>query len=670
MISAAVLQNPALTRGRLLEEMRNRRKLWIAIAVVAGVAIALAFFEWNWLRGPISSYLSARWGRSVAINGDLRVELSTKPRLFADAVTLDNMPGAKDPVMARVQRVAVRIDLLSIFGDTISVPELALFQPRVLLERGADGHGNWELLHPTRMPDIGWLNIEDGAIHFVDSGTATDFTLTIKSTPASATNAMPVHFSGNGRLRNAAFSVDGEAATLLALDQGDRPYRLNARMRAGDSRIQFDGTVVPNRPENVDGALTLQGRDLSQLYPIVPVPFPWSPPYRLNGQLRHAGKVWTFHDFTGKVGNSDIAGRFAVDVSQAKPLVDADLVSTRLDYRDLGGLVGLPPSEPSTTRSAAQNKEAAKRQRSERVLPTRPYDLDKFRAVDAHVRFKGKRFMASNLPLDDMTATVVLKDAMLKLEPLDFGVAGGHVTSALTLDAGGKIIKTEGDVTVRNVELKQLVPAVKPPNGSAGKVGGRARFTATGNSIADMAASANGDVALISRGGDSSALAVVLTNLDLARAVPLMMRGDANTPIHCMVADFVAEDGTVLVRTLVMDTEAEKIVGDGAIDLAGERYDLTLTANSKRPSMFALRGPIVVGGTFKSPRAHPAVGPIAARVGASIALGVALTPFAALLPLIDVGGSADADCGVLVKEAQDNVRPRVMPTKSPLAQAR
>jgi hypothetical protein len=58
------------------------------------------------------------------------------------------------------------------------------------------------------------------------------------------------------------------------------------------------------------------------------------------------------------------------------------------------------------------------------------------------------------------------------------------------------------------------------------------------------------------------------------------------------------------------------------------------------------------------------MGPVAARVGASVALGVALTPLAALLPLIDVGGHADADCGALIQEAQDNVETRAAGTKT------
>jgi hypothetical protein len=293
---------------------------------------------------------------------------------------------------------------------------------------------------------------------------------------------------------------------------------------------------------------------------------------------------------------------------------------------------------------------------SGRVLPTKPYDPERFRVVDAKVRFKGKRFMATDLPLDNLTATLDLQDGVLQLQPLDFGVAGGHVVSTLVLDARETVIRTNGDVTVRNVELTQILPALKPPKGSAGKVGGRARFAATGNSVAEMLASSNGEVALISRGGEASELAIVLTNLDLARAAQLLLKGDAKSPIRCVVADFLAENGNMTALTLVMDTEAEKILGEGNVNFATERYDLKLNAKSKRTSLLALRGPIILEGTFKSPQVHPAVGPIAARVATSVALGVAATPLATLLPLIDFGGAIDADCQGLMQDAKDNVQ--------------
>jgi uncharacterized protein involved in outer membrane biogenesis len=278
------------------------------------------------------------------------------------------------------------------------------------------------------------------------------------------------------------------------------------------------------------------------------------------------------------------------------------------------------------------------------------------------VHLRGTRFTASDLPLDDLDARLDLRDGILKLVPLDFGVGGGKVSSTVTIDARQPVLATKADVTVRNVEVGRILPELKPPSGSAGKMGGRAQFTTTGNSVAQMLARANGEVALISTGGNASELAIVLSNLDLARAAQLLLTGDAKAPIHCLVADFVANDGLMSARTLVVDTTAEKIIGSGALDFRTEGYDLVLKAQSKKASLIALRGPIKVEGTFKTPRVGPAVGPLVARVSTAVALGTLLTPAAALLPLIDFGGASDADCRALIDEAHDNVQARANTT--------
>ena len=49
---------------------------WIAGGLLSLVLLPVLFvavFGWNWLRGPLASYLSAQWGRPFAIGGDLRL---------------------------------------------------------------------------------------------------------------------------------------------------------------------------------------------------------------------------------------------------------------------------------------------------------------------------------------------------------------------------------------------------------------------------------------------------------------------------------------------------------------------------------------------------------------------------------------------------------------------
>jgi hypothetical protein len=633
---------------------------WILLAIAAAIAVLVAIFDWNWLRGPLAGYLSHRTGRMVAIDGNLRVELSRTPRLIAEAVSFGNAPWSTEPVMARAERVSLKLDVPSLWLRPVVLSDVVLVRPEVVLEKDGNGRVNWDLGRGDS-PRIRDLAIDRGTIRYRDPAAAADVTIEVTSSARAPSGETPIAFAGYGLLRDNAFTLEGSGASLLALENGDRPYRLDLRAKAGATSARFDGTVVPARIDNVRGSLSLEGPDLSQLYPLIPVPLPWTPAYRLRGELAHESSLWTFRAFSGKVGESDLAGDFALETRKPRPLITASLVSERLDYKDLGGFVGLPPGDTGIgKKTSAQKKEAAKRSASNRALPDKPYDLERLRAVDAKVTFKGKRFLTTDLPLDNLNAGLDLEDGVVRLQPLDFGVAGGHVVSNLVLNAREDLIQTHADIRVRDVELRQVVPALKPPNGSAGKLAGRAVFGATGNSVAQMLASSDGEAALMSRGGNASALAIVLTNLDLAHAVPLLMKGDESSPIRCIVANLAADQGRVSTRSLVIDTEAEKIYGEGAIDFKSERYDLKLDAQSKKPSLLALRGPILVDGTFKSPRVHPAVAPIAARVGSAVALG-ALAPPAALIPLIDFGRGTDADCDGLMEAALRNVAPRAGP---------
>src|SRR6266478_1415390 len=113
-------------------------KPWIFVAIATLAAIAL--FDWNWLRGPFAAYMSARLGRPVAIAGNFHVALSSEPLITAESVTIGNPRWSTEPVMVHAQRVAFRISPASIFARPVALPEVHLAQPRLLLERSADGN--------------------------------------------------------------------------------------------------------------------------------------------------------------------------------------------------------------------------------------------------------------------------------------------------------------------------------------------------------------------------------------------------------------------------------------------------------------------------------------------------------------------------------------------------
>jgi uncharacterized protein involved in outer membrane biogenesis len=490
--------------------------------------------------------------------------------------------------------------------------------------------------------------IADGWTRYRDPKLRTDVSLHMLT---RATEGEPdgLAFAGRGLLNGERFRVAGQGAGLGALREVEQPFALTFHLQSARSEAWFDGTVVPNAPENVRGFLKVAGPDMAQLYPLVPVAIPWTPPYQLKGHLVHRPDRWQVADLEGKMGNSDVAGAVTIDTDRPRPKVVADLRSQRLDYRDLGGFLGLPPGTAEVTRQAP--KAAAV---GDRVLSPLPFKLDRLREYDGELRFRGKSIRVDRVPMDNVDLNLVLDDGVLRYDPVKIGIASGQLLVTGTLDTSKDAPRLEAKLEGRNLDLARIYPELASPKGRTGRFGGYLNVRGSGKSVAAIAAHAQGEGALIMSGGEASALALLLTNLDLAGAVPLIVGGDKTAALHCAVTSYAIVDGTVHPRFFVIDTSAVRVDGDGTIDLKTEVPDLTLKAKSKQFSIFALRGPLVVGGTLKDPTVGPAVAPIAARVGVAAALA-AVAPPLAILPFIDFGGAPDADCKELLSGRDSRV---------------
>ena len=624
----------------------------IAFGVLAAMVMAVAAFPWNVLRCPLATYASARFDRSVALDGDLAVDLGWITRVQISGLSIANVAWSNEQPMVASKGLVLWFTVASLLrGEPIKAQ---LVDTQVLLERNADGHDNWHLGSTDPTFRLGNVDVERGVVRFRDAISHADVTLQLQSVAADTDDRSVLRFNGAGTLHGEEVKLEGTSLGLAQLQDINDPYRLTLNARAGRTTVNFTGTIVPAHTENIRGALQLRGPDLSKLYPVVPAPLPWTPPYNLSGELTHTKYVWDFRRMTGKVGESDLKGDVRIDLSKPRSMMTADLTSARFDSKDLGGFIGLPPGEPSQrAQAAAQQKEASRRELSYRVLPDKPLELAKLREHDADVRFRGTSVKWSAIPMDNLAAHLTLKDGLLRFDPLDFGIADGHVIASMAVDVTRNIAQAQGEFEARNVELKRLIPQLTSPQGTAGRFGGRAHFRTQGNTVAAMLAAVDGDAAVIMRGGEASALRLVLTNLDLARAAELLLRGDETADIRCAIGALHATGGVMTPDLFVIDTSAVVITGQGNIDFREESYELALNAKSKRPSLLALRGPIAVRGTFKAPVIGPAVGPVAARVGAAVGLG-AIAPPLALLPLIDFGGASDVDCRALIEQARVN----------------
>ena len=647
---------------------RTRKTLaWtggILVLLVAVLVVILATFDWNRIKPTLNTKVSDILHRPFAINGDLAVRWQREedeggwrawvpwPHVIAQDLTLGNPEWSKTAQMASLKKVELRLSPLALLTQTVDIPRINLTEPSANLERLADGRANWNFTFDPKDPNAepsAWT-VDIGAIGF-DKGhvTLNDQTLKARLDVLIDPLGKPVPFreivgeadakkalEKGGQAQDYAFALKvkgqyhdqklngtGKIGGLLALQDATRPFPLQAQVSIADTQVALAGTLTD--PLNL-GALNLRlklaGTSLSNLYPLTGVTLPDSPPYSTDGhliaQLREpGGATFSYENFNGKIGSSDIHGDLKYVASQPRPKLSGKLVSNQLLMADLAPLIGADSNTQQKARGGESKQPAGK------VLPVEEFRTERWRDMDADVELTGKRIVQSaELPFTDLFTHLVLNDGELSLEPLRFGVAGGKLDAQIRLNGRATPLKGSAKLTARNFKLKQLFPTFEPMKTSFGELNGDATIAGTGNSVAKLLGTANGDLKMIINDGAISRSLMEIAGLNVGNYVVGKIFGDEDVKINCAAADFGIKSGLASSRLFVFDTENAIIYIDGTVNFATEQLDLKITPESKGLRLFSLRSPLYVRGTFANPSAGVQAVPLLLRGAGMVALGV------------------------------------------------
>ena len=157
----------------------GKRRVLIGVGSVFGIAaIALAIFiatlDQNKAKKYISAGVSKATGRQLSINGDLKLDLGWISTVSASQIQFENARWSKHPQMVEIGNFDVQIDLWQLLTKfRLVLPTVTISQPKVILEKNAEGSANWEFraaptVRPpekrTEFPVIEKLIIKDGML--------------------------------------------------------------------------------------------------------------------------------------------------------------------------------------------------------------------------------------------------------------------------------------------------------------------------------------------------------------------------------------------------------------------------------------------------------------------------------------------------------------------------
>lgn len=677
--------------------MRLRKILGWCLAslllLIAALMLFLVLFDWNLLKPTINVRVSEALNRPFAIKGNLAVTWQREreepglrawipwPHVSAEQLSLGNPEWTKGDHFVSLQRVEASLSPLPLLWKTVSIPRIRLTGADAALERLADGRDNWtfdlgeqeqadeEPAGPWVM-DIGTIGFDKAQVRYDDQILQASVNLLVEplgapiafneivgkpAEPSDDAAVTPQDYAfawqAKGRYKAQALSGNGRIGGVLALQDARQPFPVQADVRAGTTRVQIAGTLTdPKNLGALDLRLRLSGASLGNLYSLTGVTLPDTPAYstdgRLVAQLQDAdGPLFRYEKFNGRIGDSDIHGDLTFVAREPRPKLSGSLVSNQLRFADLAPLIGADSNAEKKERGATSVQPGNK------VLPVEAFQTERWRDMDADVSFTGKRIVHSEeLPFSDLFTHVVLNEGMLSLEPLRFGVAGGRLDATLRLDGRGTPLKAQAQLRARNFRLRQLFPSVEVMQSSLGALNGDATISGTGNSVATLLGSSNGQIKLLINDGRVSRNLMEIAGLNVGNYVVGRLFGDDDVEINCAAANLAIKQGVLKPELMVIDTENALIGIDGTVNFGSEQLDLTITPESKGFRVFSLRSPLYVRGTFKEPRPGVKAGPLVLRGAGMLALGALVAPAAGLVALVAPSGDEPNECAPLLEQ--------------------
>ena len=633
-----------MTRKRIVIAVIATIVLLPMLAVAALVLFAQSEAGERWLEKQVAS----RIHREVEIDG-IRVHLRWPPEISFERLRIGNPEWATTPNLVDATRLAARVEIPPLFRKRIVLPIVQAHTAQAGLEQDGD-RVTWQFgeggKSPTRV-EVESFVLGDGRIVYRNKAEATDLDVKVKG---SLGEQGELELDAKGKFRNEAVTA---VATIPHLTQdAKQPVQVVAKGTVGRTTAQADGTFTRDLGA-IDVKFKLKGATLEELHKVTGMVLPDTPPYALDGRLQRRDAVFTFDPFTGKIGDSDVAGSVIYDKSGKRPLFRADLRSKLLDFDDLGPLVGAPPKTGAgETAAPEQRAQAQQVKASTHVLPRKRFSTERWNEMDADVKLVATRVQRpKQLPIDSLTTHLVLKDGVMTLEPLNFGVAGGKVATRVMMDSHQSPPTGALRGQVENLKLAQLFPTLKTMENAYGQMYGAFDLKGRGASIGDLLATSDGTMVLTASGGRVSDFLTELLEIDLAKAAMLLGTRNKQVDLRCAVGTFNVKDGVVSPESFIVDTSETFVRVNGTVDLDDERLDLETRGRGKSPSVFTLKSPIELQGPFKKPSVRPKAGPLVAQVAAAGALAAAAAPLA-IVPFLDAGKKQDADCDKLMAEAR------------------
>jgi len=578
----------------------------LGVALIVSAVAVLKSKDYNDYRSLIADQVEAVTGRELTISGDLKLELSMEPSVVVEGVQFANASWGSKPEMVNINRFEAKVKLMPLFSGNIEIIRVVLTGVDALIEVSKDGLSNLDFSAGTaaaEVPSIGaqgavplpvvhMAEFRDIKVTYVDARSGdTKFLALDRLAAASTSLDSPVNIDLAGTINDQSIQASGALGAFKTLLDGGEPWPISLTINGPGVNLKVEGGIArPLEGTGLDLRIVLDVGDPLAAAKLAGIDIPKLPALNVSGLLRDTKSGYSLGAMNATAGGSDFSGDLSVDLKGARPSLKAALTSR---------LIALDEWRKSDGATAAPG--------DGRVFPADPLPLDGLKAVNADVSLAVQRLTANRLVVSDIELKGRLKDGLLNVTPLKAALAGGWIAASLDLDSVSNPPRLALVIDSDGLNVGGLLKEMEITDILSGAMTIKTDIKGSGTSVRALMAGLDGKLSVIGRNGELNSSALENMSKGLLDVLPWVGKGDTNT-INCIVSHFDIKGGQARSRALVFDTGGITVIGQGTLDLAQERIEMTVDTRAKNASLAKLALPINVGGTFAAPTFVPNVG--------------------------------------------------------------
>lgn len=562
----------------------------LAVVLLVGTGGVAAWFLVGSIDlGPfISGRVSARIGRSVTI-GSAHVTPGRWVTIDVQGVSVPNLEGGSQPVMAEVRHLVAEVQLSSLLHGPMAVRGASVDGLRVLLER-VSGTRNWQFGPNSQLPwtraTFPWLrDVRMHGAEFLLLGRKGRRRVIRVDDAAllSPADDQPVTLSGTGAYNDVPLQLEANLKSIGDYRNNNEPFGTTLRFRSGTASLVFDGTMTdPLDVNGASGQMTLDAPTLTPLLAILGTPSTLNLSLRLAGTLEHTNELWSLSAAKGALEEQPFTGGSLRLVEGDEEHPDNLTVQLAFDHLDLNELLGAGARGKRSSGDMQLAIDSAPSTVGEAKVSARRFSYDALSATDAQAT---ARLMPGKLLVEELSMTAF----GTRVQASGQVVGAGHVTA--------EVGATGADVqTLRRALGFGNVPVL-------GRLDGVFLAGATAPTLnrAVREARINGVIAM--RGGSIAKEAIEIASTDVSA---LFRTARGMSAVSCLLAGLDMQAGVGTVAPLRVRAADGVIAGSARFDLYRRVFDLTVGSEAHTTGALALDIPVRVHGSFGSPSVEPA----------------------------------------------------------------